>query len=135
MEAGEGYEGEDHFWTGDLWGLTWICREESGVREWEGLVQGHWFAGGFGHGGQDIHMISWSQEVDLVGREDSRFGQRLHSAASINKASEQTEGQHQTQVFKIVYLFYFSIKFYCLWINLYANVLRMCSIKGIFEFY
>jgi hypothetical protein len=20
----------------------------------------HWFAGGFGHGGQDIHMISWS---------------------------------------------------------------------------
>jgi hypothetical protein len=21
--------------------------------------RGHWFAGGFGHGGQDIHMISW----------------------------------------------------------------------------
>ena len=26
----------------------------------KGLVQGHQFAGGFGHGGQDIHMISWS---------------------------------------------------------------------------
>jgi hypothetical protein len=25
-----------------------------------GLFQGHRFAGGFGHGGQDIHMISWS---------------------------------------------------------------------------
>ena len=20
----------------------------------------HWFAGGFGHGGHDIHMVSWS---------------------------------------------------------------------------
>ena len=26
----------------------------------EGLVQGHRFAGGLGHEGQDIHMVSWS---------------------------------------------------------------------------
>ena len=97
--------------------------------------QRHRFARGFGHEDQDIHMISWSQVVVLVGREDSRFGQCLHSATAINKASEQTEVQHQTQVFRIVYLFYFAIKFYYLWINLYVNVLRMCSIKGIFEFY
>jgi hypothetical protein len=38
-------------------GFSWIC---IGVEfcSWEGLVQGHSFAGGFGHGGQDIHMIS-----------------------------------------------------------------------------
>jgi hypothetical protein len=46
----EGYEGDYHS-TRDFWGLAGICREESGVREWEGLVHGHWFAGGFGHGG------------------------------------------------------------------------------------
>jgi hypothetical protein len=26
----------------------------------EGLVQGAPVCGGFGHGGQDIHMVSWS---------------------------------------------------------------------------
>ena len=36
----EGYEGEDHS-MGDFWGLAGICREESGVQEWEGLVQVH----------------------------------------------------------------------------------------------
>ena len=40
-------------------GFSWIC---TGVEfcSWEGLVQGHRFARGFGHGGQDIHMISLS---------------------------------------------------------------------------
>jgi hypothetical protein len=32
--------------------------------EWSSVVRKvqyrHWVAGGFGHGGQDIHMISWS---------------------------------------------------------------------------
>jgi hypothetical protein len=52
----EGFYGR---WGIDFWGLSWICREELsfGVR----LDQyRHRFAGGFGHGGQDIHMISWS---------------------------------------------------------------------------
>ena len=42
----------------DFWG-SWICREEwsFGV----GLYHsGTGVAVGFGHGGQDIHMISWS---------------------------------------------------------------------------
>jgi hypothetical protein len=63
MEGEEVYEGDYHS-TGDFGdcflGLSWICREgelSSGV----GLDQyRHRFAGGFGHGGQDIHMISWS---------------------------------------------------------------------------
>jgi hypothetical protein len=44
---------------GLILGELWICREEwsFGV----GLYQsGTGVAGGFGHGGQDIHMISWS---------------------------------------------------------------------------
>jgi hypothetical protein len=41
-------------------GFSWICREGVEFCSREGLVQGHRFAGGFGHGGQDIHMISWS---------------------------------------------------------------------------
>jgi hypothetical protein len=39
--------------------------------------RGHRFVGGFGHGGQDIHMVSWSYEVVLVGRVETRFGQCL----------------------------------------------------------
>jgi hypothetical protein len=47
------------FYGGIFGGFSWIC---TGVEfcSREGLVQGHRFAGGFGHGGQDIHMISWS---------------------------------------------------------------------------
>jgi hypothetical protein len=63
----EGYGGgeglrRDYHSTGEgelIFGGSWICREEwsFGV----GLDQyRHRFAGGFGHGGQDIHMISWS---------------------------------------------------------------------------
>jgi hypothetical protein len=34
--------------------------ERSGVLEWDCISTGTGVAGGFGHGGQDIHMISWS---------------------------------------------------------------------------
>jgi hypothetical protein len=46
-------------WGDGFWGSLGFAgrRVSSGVG---GLVQGHRFAGGFGHGGQDIHMISWS---------------------------------------------------------------------------
>jgi hypothetical protein len=63
MEGEEVYEG-GIILTGDFWGidffggsLGFVGGVSSGVG---GLVQGHRFAGGFGHGGQDIHMISWS---------------------------------------------------------------------------
>jgi hypothetical protein len=40
------------------WGICW--REfELGSRA-NDQYRGHRFAGGFGHGGQDIHMVSWS---------------------------------------------------------------------------
>ena len=39
---------------GDFLVLSW-----SSAR-WEDIYRGHQFAGGFGHGGQDIHMVSWS---------------------------------------------------------------------------
>jgi hypothetical protein len=62
MEAEEVYEGgiiRREILGIDFGGLSWICRE--GVEFWSGKVQyRHRFAGGFGHGGQDIHMISWS---------------------------------------------------------------------------
>ena len=86
----------------------------------------HWFVGGFGHGGQDIHMISWRQEVFLVGRVEQGFGQCLHSSAKVNRTSEQTKGYHQTQVFKIMYLFLFCYKI-LLFIDQFK--MRMCSIK------
>jgi hypothetical protein len=60
--GGEGGLWGDHStgdWGIDFWGLSWICREELSFGV--GLDQyRHRFAGGFGHGGQDIHMISWS---------------------------------------------------------------------------
>jgi hypothetical protein len=41
-----------------IWGICW--REfELGSRG-KDQYRGHRFAGGFGHGGQDIHMVSWS---------------------------------------------------------------------------
>jgi hypothetical protein len=61
MEGEEVYEG-DHS-TGDFGGLGGgsLGFAERGVEFWSGKVQyRHRFAGGFGHGGQDIHMISWS---------------------------------------------------------------------------
>jgi hypothetical protein len=48
------------FWGGFswIWGICW--REfELGSRG-KDQYRGHRFAGGFGHGGQDIHMVSWS---------------------------------------------------------------------------
>jgi hypothetical protein len=48
------------FWGGfsGIWGICW--REfELGSRG-KDQYRGHRFAGGFGHGGQDIHMVSWS---------------------------------------------------------------------------
>jgi hypothetical protein len=48
--------------TGD-WGLILGAlgfAERSGFLEWDCISTGTGVAGGFGHGGQDIHMISWS---------------------------------------------------------------------------
>jgi hypothetical protein len=59
--GGEGGLREDHS-TGD-WGLILGAlgfAERSGVLEWDCISTGTGVAGGFGHGGQDIHMISWS---------------------------------------------------------------------------
>jgi hypothetical protein len=43
-----------------LWDLGICWREfELGSRA-KDQYRGHRFAGGFGHGGQDIHMVSWS---------------------------------------------------------------------------
>jgi hypothetical protein len=59
MEAEEVEEGII-IWTGDFWRGSGILQRGElsfGV----GLDQyRHRVAGGFGHGGQDIHMISWS---------------------------------------------------------------------------
>ena len=57
--GGGGSRGRDYHLDGIFLRGGKICREEwsFGV----GLDQyRHRFAGGFGHGGQDIHMISWS---------------------------------------------------------------------------
>jgi hypothetical protein len=59
MEGKEVYGRSFYGRWGIDFGGSWICREEwsFGV----GLYQsGTGVAGGFGHGGQDIHMISWS---------------------------------------------------------------------------
>jgi hypothetical protein len=60
--GGEGGLQEDHStrdWGDGFLGLSGICREELSFGV--GLDQyNHRFAGGFGHEGQDIHMISWS---------------------------------------------------------------------------
>ena len=48
------------FWGSDLLYLGIGWREfELGSRG-KDQYRGHRFAGGFGHGGQDIHMVSWS---------------------------------------------------------------------------
>jgi hypothetical protein len=60
MEGKEVYEGESFY------GIIIFLEVSLGLQRGElssvvGLDQyRHRFAGGFGHGGQDIHMISWS---------------------------------------------------------------------------
>jgi hypothetical protein len=63
----EGYGGEGGLRRGDhSTGLLFFFEVSLGLQRGElssvvGLDQyRHRFAGGFGHGGQDIHMISWS---------------------------------------------------------------------------
>jgi hypothetical protein len=54
-------KGSFFFSTGKIFGgFSWIVQGSFEFCSREGLVQGHRFAGGFGHGGQDIHMVSWS---------------------------------------------------------------------------
>jgi hypothetical protein len=66
----EGYEGRRFTEAGRiiLRGISFLegslgfAQREESLSSVVGLDQyrGHRFAGGFGHGGQDIHMISWS---------------------------------------------------------------------------
>ena len=61
----EGYGGggglrRDYHSTG-FWGRERFLLDLQELSFGEGLDQYmHRFAGGFGHGGQDVHMISWS---------------------------------------------------------------------------
>ena len=45
-----------------IWGKGKVALRFAGVEFWSGDLMsiGTRVAGGFGHGGQDIHMISWS---------------------------------------------------------------------------
>jgi hypothetical protein len=62
----EGYGGEGGLRRGIILRDYYFFEVSLGLQRGElssvvGLDQyRHWFAGGFGHGGQDIHMISWS---------------------------------------------------------------------------
>jgi hypothetical protein len=60
---GRGFTKEgDYHSTFILEGSLGFAEREFEFWSREGSVQyrGHRFAGGFGHGGQDIHMVSWS---------------------------------------------------------------------------
>jgi hypothetical protein len=46
-------------WAIDFGGALGFA-ERSGVLEWDCISTGTGVAGGFGHGDEDIHMISWS---------------------------------------------------------------------------
>jgi len=62
----EGYGGEGGLWGGSPFYEKIMEEVSLGVHRGElGSIVGldqykHRFAGGFGHGGQDIHMVSWS---------------------------------------------------------------------------
>jgi hypothetical protein len=68
QEGGEGGYGGEEVYEGGLsfYGRLFFMGGSLGLQRGElssvvGLDQyRHRFAGGFGHGGQDIHMISWS---------------------------------------------------------------------------
>jgi hypothetical protein len=61
MEAEKVYEGGTILWEtrGLILGALGFA-ERSGVLEWDCISTGTGVARGFGHRGQDIHMISWS---------------------------------------------------------------------------
>ena len=48
------------FWGRALLDLGICWRESELGSQAKDQYRGHRFAGGFGHGGQDIHMVSWS---------------------------------------------------------------------------
>jgi hypothetical protein len=60
MEGKEVYEGEGDYGIIFLWEVS-LGLQRGELSSVVGLDQyRHRFIGGFGHGGQDIHMISWS---------------------------------------------------------------------------
>jgi hypothetical protein len=59
--GGGGLRRGDYHSTGNFWGEVSLGLQRGELSSVVGLDQyRHRFAGGFGHGGQDIHMISWS---------------------------------------------------------------------------
>jgi hypothetical protein len=59
--SGGGYGGKGSLFYGNFWGEFSLGLHRGELSSVVGLDQyRHRFAGGFGHGGQDIHMISWS---------------------------------------------------------------------------
>jgi hypothetical protein len=75
----------------DFGGGSWICREEwsFGVGLYQYRHRGCWrfWARGPGYPYDILELGSY-----LVGRVELGFGQCLHSAAAVKKASRQTEG-------------------------------------------
>ena len=99
---GKHFGGEREYW---FLGLAFLVLWQSST-VFEYHCRGHRVARGFGHGGQDIHMVSWSQEVVLVGRVETWFGQSWSVASRCarqveakGRSTRQAEGQHQTKVF------------------------------------
>jgi hypothetical protein len=107
----EGYEGEDHFFSmGDFWG----ARLDLQRGEWSlgvgrfstgALVCWRFWARGPGYPYDILELGSY-----LVGKVELGFGQCLHSAVAVNKASEQTKVSIRTRYLNLcIVLFFYKI--------------------------